>query len=249
MSSRVALVLAAGKGIRMRSDLPKVLVEVCGRPMIEFVLRAVRAAGIERTMLVVGYREHDVRRSLAHWEGIEFVTQRDQLGTGHAVQMCQPYLAGHEGAAVVLAGDSPLVQPESLVTLLDIYDRERPACLLGTAHRDDPTGFGRILRDAAGQFCGIVEERDASPSQRAITEVNVSTYVFDCRELFHGLPQVRNHNRQREYYVTDVPGILRSEGKDVRALPVLQRCEALSINTLDQLAAVEAEMERMGYGA
>ncbi len=248
MSDQVAVVLAAGKGTRMQSDLPKVLVEVCGRPMVQFVLDAIQATGIERSLLVVGYREDAVRQALAGRSGIEYVTQSEQLGTGHAVQVCQPHLAEHSGPVVVLTGDSPLVQPDSLRALLDIYHRDQAACLLGTAHRDDPTGLGRIVRDEAGGFVGIVEEKDASPEQRAITEVNLSTYLFDCRELFHCLAKTHNNNRQQEYYVTDGPGILKAEGKDVQALPLLKPCEALSINTLQDLAVVEAEMKRMGYG-
>jgi bifunctional UDP-N-acetylglucosamine pyrophosphorylase/glucosamine-1-phosphate N-acetyltransferase/UDP-N-acetylglucosamine pyrophosphorylase len=162
--------------------------------------------------------------------------------------MCQPQLAEYDGPVVVLTGDSPLVQPASLTTLLDIFQRDRPACILGTAHRDHPAGLGRIVRDREGGFAGIVEEKDATPAQRAITEVNLSTYVFDCRELFHCLALTQNNNRQREFYVTDGPGILKAEGKDVRALPVLQPCESLSVNTLDELAAVETELKRMGYG-
>jgi bifunctional UDP-N-acetylglucosamine pyrophosphorylase/glucosamine-1-phosphate N-acetyltransferase/UDP-N-acetylglucosamine pyrophosphorylase len=249
MSDPVAVVLAAGKGTRMQSDLPKVLVEACGRPLVEYVLDAISSAGIQRALLVVGYRQDEVRRVLAGRDGIEYVIQGELLGTGHAVQMCEPLLADHEGPVVVLTGDSPLVQPASITALLDIYHRERPACILGTAHRADPTGWGRIVRDADGDFVQIVEEKDASAGQRAITEVNLSTYVFDGRELFHCLAQTRNDNRQGEYYVTDGPGILKAEGKDVRALPVLKPCEALSINTLEELAAAEAEMKRMGYGA
>lgn len=248
MSDRVAVVLAAGMGTRMETDLPKVLVDVCGRPMVEFVLDAIEAAGLDRTLVVVGYRADDVRRSLKPRDHVRYVDQDEQLGTGHAVQVCREHLVDHQGAVLILTGDSPLVQPESLTALLELYERENPACILGTGHREDPTGFGRIVRDEDGSFAEIVEEKDATPLQRAISEVNLSTYVFNCSELLHCLKQIRNNNRQREYYITDGPGILRSEGKDVRALQVLQPCEALSINTVDELARVEAEMRKMGYG-
>ncbi len=248
MSDRVAVVLAAGMGTRMETDLPKVLVEVCGRPMVEFVLDAVEAAGVDRILVVVGYRAAYVRRSLKRRDHVQYVEQTEQLGTGHAVQVCCEHLLGHQGAVLVLTGDSPLVQPDSLAALFDLLEREKPACIMGTGHRDNPTGFGRIVRDEEGDFAEIVEEKDATPPQRAITEVNLSTYVFDGPELLRCLAQIKNNNRQREYYITDGPGILRSEGKDVRALPVLQPCEALSVNTLEELALVEAEMRRMGYG-
>jgi len=147
----------------------------------------------------------------------------------------------------VLAGDSPLVQSRSLKRLLDEYQSRRPACILGTLHKPNPAGLGRILRDDFGGFLGIVEEKDASPEQRLITEVNMSTYVFDGRELLYALGQLRDGNRQREFYLTDCPGILRAEAKDVLALPVLQPCEALSVNTSEELRIVEVEMRKLGY--
>lgn len=243
----VAVVLAAGMGTRMKSDLPKVLVPVLGRPMIEFVLDALAAAGVERTICVIGYRADDVRSALAGRKGVEFALQSERLGTGHAVKMAAPLLEGHRGPVIVVAGDSPLLQPQSVRALLNHFEQHRPACLLGTLHKDNPTGLGRIVRDAAGGFQGIVEEKDATDQQRRITEVNMSTYVFDGPELLHALELLKNDNRQREYYLTDCPGILKAEGKRVEALPVLQPCEALSINTLDEAALVEAEMRRLGY--
>jgi bifunctional UDP-N-acetylglucosamine pyrophosphorylase / glucosamine-1-phosphate N-acetyltransferase len=243
----VAVVLAAGMGTRMKSDLPKVLVPVLGRPMIEFVLDALETAGVERTICVVGYKADDVKAALADRSEVEFVIQAERLGTGHAVKMAAPLLAGHQGPVVVVAGDSPMIQEASVRALLDHFQQHRPACLLGTLHKDNPAGLGRIVRDTAGGFQGIVEEKDATDEQRQITEVNMSTYVFAGPELMHALGQLKNDNRQREYYLTDCPGILKAEGKRVEALPVLQPCEALSINTIEEAALVEAEMKRMGY--
>jgi bifunctional UDP-N-acetylglucosamine pyrophosphorylase/glucosamine-1-phosphate N-acetyltransferase/UDP-N-acetylglucosamine pyrophosphorylase len=131
--------------------------------------------------------------------------------------------------------------------LLAEFQRGRPAGILGTLHKENPDGLGRIVRDAAGNFQAVVEQKDATEEQRRITEVNMSTYVFDCCELLHALQQINNRNRQGEYYVTDCPGVLQREGKDVRALPVLQPCEALSVNTVDELQVVEATMRKMGY--
>jgi bifunctional UDP-N-acetylglucosamine pyrophosphorylase/glucosamine-1-phosphate N-acetyltransferase/UDP-N-acetylglucosamine pyrophosphorylase len=147
----------------------------------------------------------------------------------------------------VLAGDSPLFQTQSIQQLFAAYDQDQPACVMGTLHKKDPTGLGRVVRDEAGEFVGIVEEKDASEAQRQLTEVNMSIYVFNCRELLHSLDHLKSDNRQKEYYLTDCPGMLKSEGKDVRALPVLQPCEALSVNTLDELRMVEEEMQRLGY--
>lgn len=247
MEGAVAVVMAAGQGTRMKSDLPKVLVPVLGRPMIHFVLDALEAAGIQRTIAVIGYRADDVRTEIGGRWGVEFALQTERLGTGHAVKMAAPLLATLEGPVLIVAGDSPLIQIPSVVTLLEYFDQHRPACLLGTLHKANPLGLGRIVRDAAGQFAGIVEEKDATEEQRKITEVNMSTYVFNCRDLLYALDLLQPNNKQGEYYLTDCPGILRREGKRVEALPVLQPCEALSINTIDELAQVEAEMRKLGY--
>ena len=247
MGDVMAIVMAAGKGTRMNSDLPKVLCEVCGRPMIHFVVDALQFVGIERTVVVVGHRAHDVRSALAGRDGIEFVEQTAQLGTGHAVMVCREQIRAHDGAILILAGDSPLTQTSSLTSLLAEYQKARPACILGTLHKQDPSGLGRILRDGAGKFCGIVEEREADARQREITEVNMSTYVFDSSALLGALSQLTNSNRQGEYYITDCPAVLIQQGLDVRALPVLAECESLSINTVEELCIVEAEMQRRGY--
>ena len=247
MHPPIAVILAAGQGTRMKSDLPKVLFPVLGRPMIEFVLDALAEAGIGRVIAVVGYRAEDVRASLANRRGIDYALQTERLGTGHAVQMAAPLLQSHEGPVLVVTGDSPLIQPSSVKELLTYFEEHRPACLLGTLHKANPAGLGRIVRDSAGQFVGIVEEKDATPEQKTITEVNMSTYVFDCRELLHALSQLKNDNRQKEYYLTDCPGILKTEGKRVEALPVLKDCEALSINTIDELQSVEEAMQKLGY--
>jgi bifunctional UDP-N-acetylglucosamine pyrophosphorylase / glucosamine-1-phosphate N-acetyltransferase len=247
MDETIAIVLAAGLGTRMKSDLPKVLIPVLGRPMIEYVLDALAASDVRRVIVVVGHRAEDVQKLLAGRPGIEFALQSERLGTGHAVKMAAPLLARHNGPVLIVAGDSPLIQASSIRGLLDHFRREKPACLLGTLHKANPQGLGRIVRDVQGQFQGIVEEKDATDDQRAITEVNMSTYVFSGPELLTALSQLKNENRQREYYLTDCPGILRAQGKSVAALPILKPCEALSINTTDELAQVEAEMSGLGY--
>lgn len=245
-SPALAIVLAAGKGTRMRSELPKVLVPACGRPMVRWVVDALRQASVERQVVVVGYRSDLVRSELGGEPGIEFAEQTEQLGTGHAVMMCREQLARHAGPVVVVTGDSPMLRVASVTTLLSEQRNTGAACLIGTVRRDDPTGYGRIVRNAAGQFTGIIEEKDATPDQRAIREINVSTYVFDAAELLWSLDQLRADNSQREYYITDCPGILLAAGKKVVALECLQSCEALSVNSVDDLAVVEAEMGKLG---
>lgn len=241
----LAIILAAGKGKRMGSDLPKVLLPVCGRPMLRYVVDAVRAAGVEQMAVVIGHRGELVRQELANEAGIEFAEQKEQLGTGHAVMMCHEILARHNGPVLILAGDSPMVQVSSLRAVLDAFAGKQPACMLGTATKPDPTGLGRVVRDASGQFQAIVEEKDATPAERAITEVNMSTYVFQAADLVWALDQLTANNAQGEYYLTDCPGVLKKAGKLVLAANVLQPCEALSINTPAELAAVEVEMEKV----
>ena len=248
MDSAIAVVLAAGMGTRMKSELPKVLCQAAGRPLLDYVLDSLVAGGVEKLVVVVGYRGDLVRAAVAGRPQVVCVEQTERLGTGHAVKMAREQLVGHEGPVVVVAGDSPLLQPASVRRLLDEFRRDRPACLLGTLHKENPAGLGRIVRDAAGRFQGIVEEKDATEEQRRITEVNMSTYVFRGPDLLRALDGLKNDNRQREYYLTDCPGILLAEGLDVRALPVLQPCESLSVNTIDELSIVEAELRRLGQG-
>lgn len=241
-TSALAIVLAAGKGTRMESDLPKVLVPVCGRPMLHYVLDSLQAAGINQTVVVVGYRAELVREELADRSDVEFAEQLEQLGTGHAVMMCREQLKEHQGPVFVVAGDSPMLQASSVRKLLEIAHREGTACLIGTVDKQNPTGYGRVVRDRQGDFQEIVEEKDATDEQRAIQEVNVSTYVFDSEQLLAALDQLTDKNAQKEYYITDCPALLQAAGKEVSAHNVLQPCESMSINNMEELRAVEKEM-------
>lgn len=242
-TSSLAIVLAAGKGTRMKSDLPKVLVPVAGRPMIRYVIDALKSAGIGRVLVVVGYRSHLVRAELSGEPNVEFAEQSEQLGTGHAVMMCRDELAQHQGPVLIVAGDSPLLQPDSIRRLLENFSAAQCACVLGTVDKENPQGYGRIVRNQLGEFTGIVEEKDATPAQRSIREVNVSTYVFDSQQLLEALKQLTDKNAQGEYYITDCPAVLLAAGKRVAAEKVLQPCESMSINNTDELALVEAELQ------
>ena len=244
MMHPLAIVLAAGQGTRMDSDLPKVLIPVLGRPMVRYVIDALREAGLEDILLVVGYRADEVQAELADQSGLRYVEQREQLGTGHAVMMCRDALVDHEGPVIVLTGDSPLTQSASIRTLLTQFAATGSDCLIGTTHKDDPTGLGRIVRDANGQFAAIVEDKDTTDEERKITEVNMSTYIFACHALLDALGRLTRNNVQAEYYVTDCPGIMKQNGKLVQAVPALKSCEALSINTLKELKIVEEEIRR-----
>ena len=243
---KYAVVMAAGKGTRMKSELPKVLYPVLNRPMIEYVLDALEQAGVDKIFVVAGYRSNLVRETLAHRRNLEFVEQTEQLGTGHAVMMCQEKLNNHKGSVMVAAGDCPMIQVDSIRKLFEAYFVEPsgkcPSCILGTAHKENPVGLGRIIRNEHGEFQGIVEEKDASSEQKLITEVNMSYYVFHTPDLLEALTHLRTDNAQKEYYLTDTPAVMLSLGKRVVALPVLKPIETLGINTVEEAKIVEEAM-------
>ena len=232
-----AVILAAGQGTRMNSDLPKVAHPVHGRPMLHWVLDAARQAGAARLIVVVGYRAAVVKGLLVGQGDIEFAVQEPQHGTGHAVRQAAPLLGGTAGTVLVMNGDMPLVTPAALGDLLTAA--EGHACVVGTAVTERNAGLGRIVRDADGRFAAIVEERDATAEQRAITEINVGCFAFDAPALLWSLDRLTNENAQGEYYLTDCPAILKEAGHPVDARAVFPIEEALGVNTPEQLAAVE----------
>jgi bifunctional UDP-N-acetylglucosamine pyrophosphorylase/glucosamine-1-phosphate N-acetyltransferase/UDP-N-acetylglucosamine pyrophosphorylase len=242
----IAVVLAAGKGTRMASDLPKVLHEAAGKPLVAWVLEALAAAGIHDRIVVVGYRAELVEQALAGMPGVSFAHQREQRGTGDAVAAAAEAIRTRLGTdppdarrpVVIVCGDSPMLRVESVTDLLAAWDARGASCLLGTAVTADPTGLGRIVRDAEGRFERIVEQKDATAAERAIDEVNMSTYVFEARDLLQALAALRPDNAAGEYYITDCPGMLLDAGRVVDAVACLDASETLSVNTPEQLAAV-----------
>ncbi len=243
MQGPVAIILAAGHGKRMKSERAKVLHEVCGRPMIRYVVEAARGAGAKTIVVVVGYGAEQVRSALADEPDVHFAAQERQLGTGDAVRACRDLLDGFQGPALVLVGDEPLIRPRPLADLLARREAEQAACLLGTAIVPDPTGFGRILRDGAGRFLRIVEERDCSPEERAIREVNPSCYAFELPGLWDALDRLDTGNAQGEYYLTDAPQLLQSMGRRVVALACLEPDDILGVNTRQHLAQANAILQ------
>lgn len=244
-ASPSAIILAAGKGTRMGGDLPKVLHEVAGRPMVCWVVDACKAAGCERVVVVVGYKADLVRDALADEPACVFVEQTEQLGTAHAAQMAQPIYDGLPDHPVfVLAGDGPLIRADTLRQLLAAHRDAAAVCSLATSVIDDPSGYGRIVRDADGRFTGIVEDKDATDAQRAIREVNPSYYCFSSATLFDAIGRVRNDNTQGEYYITDLPAMLLAEGRAVTVIDAVPPSDVLSINNPDQLAEVDAILRR-----
>lgn len=241
----IAIILAAGKGTRMKSDLPKVLHPIGGRPMLCAVVDACREAGCRRIILVVGYKQELVREQMAAqgaaWAaGLEYALQDQQLGTGHAV-MCAKDAVGELSTrpAFVLAGDGPLIRGATLRQLLQKHTTSGASATLATSVIADPTGYGRIVRDAAGVFTAIVEHKDSTPDQLKIREVNPSYYCFDLAELYRTLARVKKNESSGEYYITDVPSLMLSEGKRVEVIAAVPPEDVLSINTLEQLAEVD----------
>ncbi len=242
MSEAIAIILAAGKSKRMMSELPKVLHPACGRPIVEYVLDAARAAGAKRIVVVVGHQAEVVEAALAHHKDVEFALQAEQKGTGHAVMMCREACGQHDGPVLVLTGDTPLLKGASLQGLLDDLRTNKAACVVGTARTENNHGLGRIVRDAAGNFLRIVEQRDATPEEQAITEINTGCFAYDCQSLFGALSEVRTNNSQGEFYLTDCAEILRQQGKPVLAAVRMEITEAMGVNTQEQLAEVERVM-------
>jgi bifunctional UDP-N-acetylglucosamine pyrophosphorylase/glucosamine-1-phosphate N-acetyltransferase len=242
MIAPIAIVLAAGQGKRMKSDLPKVLHPACGRPIVEYVLEAARAAGVTRLIIVVGHRAELVRQALGCHADVTFATQTRQLGTGDAVKAARAAAGDHSGPVLVLAGDTPLLRSASLRKLLDEQRVQRAACVVGAAETEQNQGLGRIVRDERGAFLRIVEERDATPGQKLIREVNTGCYAFHAPDLFTALDQVQPQNQQGEYYLTDCADILCRGGKTVVAARCFDIAEALGVNTPEQLADVERVM-------
>ena len=237
-----AIILAAGKGTRMKSDLPKVLHKVAGISMLEHVFRSVNAINPEKTVTVIGHKAELVEQVLAGQT--EFVRQTEQLGTGHAVMMAEPVLENLTGQTLVIAGDTPLITGESLKNLIDFHINHKNVATILTAEADNPFGYGRIVRNQHGEVLKIVEQKDASDFEQQIKEINTGTYVFDNARLFEALKNINTNNAQGEYYITDVIGIFRENGEKVGAYTLKDFDESLGVNDRVALATAESVMRR-----
>ena len=239
MSHTHVVVLAAGKGTRMKSEHPKVLHRTAGLPLIEHVLRAAAALEPSTTVVVVGHMAEEVQDALRNRPGIRFAVQQPQLGTGHALLQAEPHLSGQSGTVVLLSGDVPLLGPATLRALLEAHTSRDAAATVLTARVDNPQGYGRIVRHE-GRIVAIVEDKDATPAERGIDEINSGIYAFALEPLFAALKSIGAANAQGEYYLPDLVKIYRQRGLAVETVSLADSREILGVNSRKELADVTA---------
>ena len=235
-----AVILAAGKGTRMgATDKPKVMFEANGKPMVEYLVNAVKDASVDDITLVVGYMKETVTDYFK--DRVKYVEQIEQLGTGHAVLMAEDSLKDTSNAIITCYGDMPLFKSETIKSLIETYEREKPAIAMLTVKFEDPEfwAFGRIIRDEKGEVAGIVEQKDATTDQLKIKESNPSFIIFNSKFLWDNLKNLNTENAQGEYYLTDMIKVAKDKGQKIVAVPVSEENEVLGVNTPEQLKEVE----------
>ncbi|HKK71879.1 MAG TPA: NTP transferase domain-containing protein [Candidatus Krumholzibacteria bacterium] len=245
MQDLYAVVLAAGKGTRMKSDLAKVLHPLGGKPLLRHVLEALAPLEPAKTVVVVGHQAGDVA-AISVGAGVTTALQAEQLGTGHAVDMARPELEGHDGVTLVLCGDVPLLRTSTIRDLVATTREKNAAATVLTAIAEDPTGYGRIVRDGDGRVRAIVEHKDATDEQRTIREYNTGTWCFDNGHLWSVLSRLDRDNAQGEYYLTDVVELLVGDGEVVAASVCEDEREVQGVNTVDDLERARRDREAMG---
>ncbi len=244
------LILAAGLGTRMRSNLAKVLHELDGRPLINHVCRTASALAPDKIYVVVGHQSDDVRAAVLeelNEEDVVFVSQEKQLGTGDAVNSARSYLEDQDSTLLVLSGDVPMMRAETLAALVQQHHAHRgkgASCSILTVVLDEPVGYGRVVRDESGFFDRIVEQKDGNDEELAVKEINSGIYCFDTVKLFDSLSKVSNDNAQGEYYLTDVPRLLRESGESVSLYKHKNRREIEGINNRVQLSEMERALKK-----
>lgn len=241
MRNCYGIILAAGEGKRMKSKLPKVLHKVCGKPMIDHIIKAMKGAGVDECIVVVGHKAEVVREHLG--DKVKTAYQEKQLGTGHAVMCCNDFLKDKEGTVIVLAGDAPLITSETISKVFDYHISNGCAATVLTADAEDPTGLGRIIRNQHGDIERIVEHKDATEEERQVKEVNSANYCFNISDLLDSLKKVNNNNAQGEYYLTDTIEILKKAGKKVGAYKT-DFIEFMAVNSRVQLQEASEAMNK-----
>ncbi len=222
----------------MKSDLPKVLQKLQGKPMVEYVINTAKELGVERIILVIGHRWEKAKKSLEHLN-VEFVVQEQQLGTGHAVLQTRELLSNFEGDVLILCGDVPLLRPDTLKQLVNEHRERKAHATVLTAVFDDPAGYGRVIRGKSGLVQKIVEDKDATAEEREVREINTGTFCFDRASLFSVLENVRNDNKQGEYYLTDTFKLLLDQKRPIWAVVASDPSETVGINSEEELERAE----------
>ena len=235
--------MAAGKGTRMKSDLAKVLHQIHDRPMVHYVIDQARQVGSEKIILIIGHQKEKVQEACKNMD-VDYVVQEPQLGTGHAVMMAEDFLQSYTGDVLVLSGDVPLLTTETIWHLLETHQQANAIATLLTSELDDPTGYGRVIRDQTGRVIKIAEQKDARPEELKIREINVGIYMFKPKELVTTLKQINNKNAQGEYYLPDVVKLYVDRGEKVVAQLAANFNETRGINTVDQLKEAETILTR-----
>lgn len=241
MSKLKAVILAAGKGTRMNSELPKVVHTCLGKPMVHYVIQAAKDAGAMDVCVIVGYKGNEVKNAI--FDVVDYAEQKEQLGTGHAVKCAKEFI-GTQGDTLVLCGDTPLITGNTLMELVDKHRKEANGVTVLSAILDDPTGYGRIIRDSAGNFEKIVEHKDATEEEKACKEINAGMYIFNSEALSASLDLLSNENAAGEYYLTDTIALIKKIGLKVSALALTgDACDEIrGVNTIDQLEEAEQIM-------
>lgn len=242
MNKLKAIILAAGKGTRMKSELPKVVHTIGDQCLVDYVIEAARGAGAEEICLVVGYKHEVVEENITH-KDVSYALQAEQLGTGHAVKCAGDFLDG-EGETLILFGDTPLITAETLKRLTDYHRENHDTVTVLSAMVDDPTGYGRIIRDKDGNFVKSVEHKDASEEERASCEINSGMYIFDTKELKEALELLTPNNAQGEYYLPDTLTIIKDKGLRADAFALEDAEDITGVNDQNQLAEAAKVIER-----
>ncbi|MGI5825536.1 MAG: bifunctional N-acetylglucosamine-1-phosphate uridyltransferase/glucosamine-1-phosphate acetyltransferase, partial [Bacillota bacterium] len=232
-----AIILAAGKGTRMKSSLPKVLHQVCGKAMVQIIIDNIEAAEIGKSYIVIGHGAEKVKEILG--EAHQYAVQEPQLGTGHCVMQAVPAVPDDTDGVLVVCGDTPLLKAKTLAMLKDSFVQTGAACTILTAVMENPAGYGRIIRSEAGNIVAIVEEKDATAEQKKITEVNTGTYFFDYKALKEALANITNDNAQGEYYLTDTLSYLNAKGKSIAGIISDDTDETMGVNDRANLAKAD----------
>ena len=237
-NSFACIILAAGKGTRMQSPLAKVMHPILGKPMLTYPIECARQAGAEDIVVVVGHQAEEIKKIMTN-SGVRFADQHEQLGTGHAVLVTRELLRDFVGTILILCGDVPLLTIKTIEALKEYHHSERATVTVLTTILENPQGYGRIIKDEDQNILRIVEERDATPSEKDVKEINTGIYCVESGFLFDAINRIGNRNAQREYYLTDIIGIAVEQKETARAFVAMDSNEVMGINTQEELKKAE----------